>query len=56
MSSEPLSRNEAILRATIDGTEYDAPPQSRIESLLIELKETIEAEAVAVVVQQTTIC
>ena len=40
--SEPQSRNEAILQATIDGTEYTDPPQSRIENLLLELKETIE--------------
>ena len=40
--SDPQSRNEAILQATIDGTEYTDPPQSRIEDLLIELKETIE--------------
>jgi hypothetical protein len=40
--SDPQSRNEAILQATIDGTEYTNPPQSRIEDLLIELKETIE--------------
>lgn len=40
--SEPQSRNEAILTAIIDGTEYTAPPQSRIEALLIELKEAIE--------------
>lgn len=40
--SEPQSRNEAILQATIDGTEYTDPPQSRIEGLLLELKETIE--------------
>lgn len=37
------SRNEQILRAAIDGTDYGEPPQSRIEELLIELKETIEA-------------
>lgn len=43
MSTAPESRNEAILQATIDGTEYTAPPQSRIESLLIQLKEAIEA-------------
>lgn len=36
------SRNEQILRATIDGTEYTDEPQSRIEALLLELKETIE--------------
>ena len=39
----PQSRNEAILRATIDGTEYTEPPQSRIEDLLLELKAAIEA-------------
>lgn len=39
----PQSRNEAILRATIDGTEYTDPPQSRIEDLLLELKAAIEA-------------
>ena len=38
----PQSRNEAILQATLDGTEYTDPPQSRIESLLIELKAVIE--------------
>ena len=36
------SREEDILRATIDGTEYNKPPQSRVEELLIELKEAIE--------------
>lgn len=40
--SEPQSRNEAILQATIDGTEYTDPPQSRIEDLLLQLKEAIE--------------
>jgi len=40
--TDPRSRNEQILRATIDGTEYVAPPQSRIEDLLIQLKEAIE--------------
>lgn len=43
MSNTPQSRNEAILQATIDGTPYTAPPQSRIEALLIQLKEVIEA-------------
>ena len=43
MSNTPQSRNEAILQATIDGTAYTAPPQSRIEDLLIQLKEAIEA-------------
>lgn len=36
------SREEDILRATIDGTEYTEPPMSRVEELLIELKEAIE--------------
>ena len=39
----PQSRSEQILRATIDGTPYDEPVQSRIEHLLLELKETIES-------------
>jgi hypothetical protein len=38
----PQSRNEEILKATIDGTSYDKEPQSRIEDLLIELKAAIE--------------
>lgn len=38
-----MSRAEDILQATIDGTEYTAPSESRIETLLIELKNTIEA-------------
>lgn len=37
------SNVENILRATIDGTSYEETPQSRVEDLLIELKETIEA-------------
>lgn len=41
--NNPQSRNEEILIATIDGTEYDKIPQSRIEELLLELKEVIEA-------------
>jgi len=39
----PQSRDEQILRATIDGVPYNDPPQSRIEYLLLELKEAIEA-------------
>lgn len=38
----PQSRNEEILKATIDGTSYDKEPQSRIEDLLLELKAAIE--------------
>lgn len=36
------SRTEEILKATINGTSYDELPQSRIEALLLELKEVIE--------------
>lgn len=36
------SRTEEILKATINGESYDAPPQSRIEALLLRLKEVIE--------------
>lgn len=43
MANTPLSRAEDILQATIDGTSYDSPPQSRIENLLIELKEKIDS-------------
>lgn len=39
----PQSRSEEILAATINGEEYNQPPQSRIEWLLLELKATIEA-------------
>ena len=40
--NNPQSRNEEILIATIDGNEYDKAPQSRMEELLLELKEVIE--------------
>lgn len=39
---KPSSRSEKILAATIDGTEYTEKPKSRIEELLLELKELIE--------------
>lgn len=39
----PQSRSEEILAATINGEEYNQPPQSRIEWLLLELKAVIEA-------------
>ena len=42
-NNPPQSRNEAILEATINGTEYTDPPQSRIEDLLLQLKAVIEA-------------
>ena len=38
-----MSDMEAILQATIDGTEYPLKPQSRVEALLLELKDVIEA-------------
>lgn len=41
--NNPQSRDEEILIATIDGTEYDKIPQSRMEELLLELKQVIEA-------------
>lgn len=40
--NNPQSRDEEILIATIDGTEYNKLPQSRIEELLLELKAVIE--------------
>ena len=40
--NNPQSRTEEILIATIDGTEYNKLPQSRLEELLLELKEVIE--------------
>lgn len=39
----PQSRSEEILIATINGTEYESLPQSRLEYLLLELKGVIEA-------------
>lgn len=36
------SRVEKILRATIDGTTYEIPAGSRVEELLLELKELLE--------------
>lgn len=35
-------RNADILQSIIDSTEYTDPPQSRIEDLLLQLKELIE--------------
>jgi hypothetical protein len=35
-------RNAEILESIINNTEYTDPPQSRIEELLLELKEVIE--------------
>lgn len=41
-TAPPQSRDEAIVVATINGVEYTAEPESRIEDLLIQLKEAIE--------------
>lgn len=41
-TAPPQSRNEAILVATVDGTQYTDPPQSRVEDLLLQVKEKIE--------------
>ena len=38
----PESREEEILVSTINGEEYNKAPESRIEALLLELKEVIE--------------
>lgn len=43
MSDVYEGRNAAILESIINGTAYTDPPQSRIEELLIELKQVIEA-------------
>ena len=43
MSDIYEGRNAAILQSIIDGTAYTDPPQSRIEELLIELKQVIES-------------
>jgi hypothetical protein len=36
-------RNVKILESIVDGTQYTDPPQSRVEELLLEVKEVIEA-------------
>lgn len=38
-----LSRNEDILQSIVDGTQYTDPPKSRVEDLLLQVKEVIEA-------------
>ena len=38
----PQSRSEEILYDTIHSLEYTERPQSRVEALLLELKEVIE--------------
>ena len=48
MSDRPFelqSRDEKILAAIIDGTEYTDVPQSRIEYLLLELNGTLDGKA-----------
>lgn len=35
-------RNEEILKSIINGTQYTDPPQSRIEDLLLQVKQVIE--------------
>ena len=42
MAEFPQSRTEEIIYATINGEEYTGLPESRIEELLLELKEVIE--------------
>ena len=43
MAKIPQSRVEAIIRATIDKTEYDKVPLSRVEEDLLELKAAIDS-------------
>ena len=42
MMNNSEGRNARILESIVDGTPYNDPPQSRIEELLIEVKEVIE--------------
>ena len=42
MSDVEWGRNAEILEATINGEPYEEEPQSRIEELLLELKQVIE--------------
>lgn len=42
MSDVEWGRNADILEATINGEPYDEEPQSRIEELLLELKQVIK--------------
>ena len=41
--ANPQSRAEAIIQTTINGEDYDALPQSRLEKDLLDLKAAIEA-------------
>ena len=43
MANIPQSRVEDILRATIDKTEYNKEPLSRVEADLLELKAAIDS-------------
>lgn len=47
------SRNENILQSIIDNEPYDEPTMSRIEALLVELKEVIEQGGGGTTVDQT---
>lgn len=49
-----MSRNEAIIQSIIDGTSYTEKPQSRLEALLLELKEVIETSGGDMKVVETT--
>ena len=43
MANTPQSRVEDILRATIDGQDYNKAPLSRVEEDLLELKAAIDS-------------
>lgn len=45
MSGEPQSRNEGLLQAIVDGTEYTAEPQSRNEAILLSILNGTEYTA-----------
>jgi hypothetical protein len=42
MHGNSEGRNVKILESIVNGTPYTDPPQSRVEELLIEVKEVIE--------------
>ena len=48
-TNPPQSRNEAILESMLTGDPYEAPPQSRIEDLLIQIKEAGGTAGTAVI-------
>ena len=56
---EPESRNEAILYAIVNELDnipepYEAPPRSRIESLLVELYENSGGENIGIEISSTS--